>query len=255
MRVLEEPTVVVEETEIMVLLENADLTDSLQKAADDFTSRHVEAQARNTRLRLVQLDGPYKASADLLLSQFYKEDNLGSFWAVLKSGLPSIEQVNRLLRAACKDGSITYLSLLLMDERVTADTADELLKIAYDNEDVSSFFLIFEHASPEGRQQAKDQAVQDRQIAFFGAMEEMPSAEAIDAMLDGMGNSLDVGIIAMIADSLTEEQALRIASMSYEQNDIGVFSIVVDCLKDTDQAAFRQRARQDKNVAFYAVTE
>lgn len=146
-----------------------------------------------------------------------------------------------------------YFSLLL-DAGTPVEKADEMLQTAYDNRDVGTFYILLEYAGTEAKQRIKDQAVSDGEMSFLVGIDEEPSPASVDTMLEEMGTELDSGLIALVSEYLTDEQALRIATIAYEQDDVGAFTLVLDQLDGEDVETFNERARQDKKTAFYALT-
>lgn len=224
----------------------------LQGAVDEFVAEHSQLSLKSGVLRLMNVYGPYSESPDALLARFYQEDKLGHFVAVLNSGTTSPEQQRELLYEAADDKNIAFFSALLGEETPTEDV-DALLQKAYDNRDVATFYVLLDYASTGARQSLKDQATRDGRIEFLAGIEDKPSEEAIDAMIEGMAD-LDSRLIAVVSEYLTEDQALRIATAAYEQDNVAAFSIVMDRLNDEDVEAFHEQAHQDGKAAFYAVT-
>lgn len=248
--VLEEPSVLLPAKWKQYAEEEAFLN-RLQGAVDAFIERNP-AVPTNQLLSMVDAYGPYEGTADELLARFYQEDKLGHFVAVLESGQTSAEQRMSLMYQAAEDDDIAVFSILL-DEDVPVEDVDALLQNAYDQGDVAQFYILMDYASPELRQSMKDRSIEDGRAEFLGAIDEAPSPEAIESMIDNM-DDLNPGVIAMVTEYLTHDQALRIATAAYESDNVAVFSIVLDMLSSKDVEMFNARAREDQNVAIYSMT-
>lgn len=233
--------------------QNAQFLDILQGAADSFVAHHAGTHVQNNGfLRLVNVKGPYTQSPDELLDLFYRDNKLGYFVAVLNSGLTSVELRAELLRDTLEDENVAYL-VFLLDADTPVDTADALLQTAYDNRDIASFYILLDYASAQARKSILNQATRDAELEFLAGIDETPSAESIDALMDHM-EDLDTGLIAMLADQLTPEQAQKIAAAAYEQDDVGAFTLVMDRLSEEEIKAYNERAHQDHKTSFYILT-
>lgn len=223
----------------------------LQEAVDAFIQRNPSVPT-DQLLTLVDVYGPYEGTPDELLVRFYQDHKLGHFVAVLESGQTSAEQRKSLLYKAAEDGDVAIFSILL-DKDVLAEDVDALLQNAYDKRDVALFYILMDYASPEMRQTMKDRSIEDGRHEFVGAIDEAPSAESIESMINNM-EDLNPGIISMITDYLTHDQALRIAEAAYEADNVAVFSLVLDMLTSEDVEMFNKKAREDHNTAIYSMT-
>lgn len=151
--------------------------------------------------------------------------------ADLRSDRAAMSALNTLLTRQMEEwtasGHTVGWPLVLEAEYIGDTGAEELAERAYQEERVSLFAAVLEELDAEAQQTYVEQSVEDGRVAYLAVCLERTEV-----------------------DAQTLERCLERA---YQQEDIAVFSILIDHLDASRRQSWAERAAADGEVAFAAV--
>lgn len=167
------------------------------------------------------------ASAAELAERAYQEERVSLFSAVLEE--LDAEAQQKYVEQSAEEGRVAYLAVCLEKTQTDAQTLERCLERAYQQRKVAVFSILMEHLEASRRQSWVERAAEDGRTSY-----------------------LSISLEGTPVDAQTLERCLERA---YQQEDVKVFSILVERLEASQRQSWAERAAAEGRTEFAAAAE
>lgn len=167
------------------------------------------------------------AGAEELAERAYREERVSLFAAVLEE--LDAEARQKYVEQSVEDGRVAYLSVCLEKTQTDAQTLERCLERAYQQRKVAVFSILMEHLEASRRQSWVERAAEDGRTSY-----------------------LSISLEETQVDAQTLERCLERA---YQQEDVKVFSMLVERLEASQRQSWAERAAAEGRTEFAAAAE
>lgn len=230
---------------------NRDVLDGIEKSLPAFNN-FDHLNVKDEIYIITEIQGPYVSTADELAEEFFKEDNLAYFSAVI----PNTERTTMLTlaEAAYEQNRISYYSVL---NEILTDGIDydEMAERSYRDRKIDFFSIIITKASVQKKAELLNLSYKEGEVSFFSVLEDkMNDVINYDEMTENAYNNRKIDFFSIIVSKASVPKREEILYLSYKEGEISFFSILVNMLgDDVNYDEMAGNAFKDRKIDFFSI--
>lgn len=195
------------------------------------------------------VDGPFDGPSDELSQQFYKDDNIVYFSAVIKKA--ETKTIEELAGKAALDGKTDFFAVA--SELLPVSALSKYAETAYREDRVDIFAIAADRLPKKEAAKLAKQAVKDGKAYFFSVvMDSLSDQELSEVSLQAYEND-HIDIFYMVCDKIGAQQADLIAGKAYADDRVDFIYGIADKMTDTQREKLSQQAKKEGKLDFWYI--